>query len=246
MSNLSNKASGAGRPSLMSTPPAPSTAPNLRAGSMPTRVLADLGGQKTSYRRSAVAALLVLGAIGVAAGSVYWAQLSFKPSATSAVQLASAAPAEARAPANAAAASAAPTPAPVPAADAAAAPAEVSAAKIVTAEAAPAAAATTRPAATETPPPATSTSGTTPPAPDKSAQPAPRKAQPEKARAVATAKASSKPVAVATAKPRPKNQRVADGNTKRNETAKRADPDTDLLAAMLRRSGSPQASASPP
>lgn len=266
MNDTNQKAPGASRPSLMSAAPAASTTHDFPGGptSPPTRVLADLGGSTSTQRTKTAVATLVSGVIVVAAGGIYWASthssnVTLAVNQTSPAQLAASA-LPARAPSDALLTSNAAAPAPTPAA----APEPVTtAARIVIDDtvankvAPPVADAPAVAVAAAAIPPASPVASVAPPAAKAKTRRAANvavasnrtaaapTAKREKTR-TASAKSPGKPTAVAANKPRSNNQAVASNQTGKNAANKRPDPDTDLLAALLRRGdGQTQASLAP-
>jgi type IV secretory pathway VirB10-like protein len=240
MSNTDHTASKSRQPSLLDTSPGSSTAPEPRNHAEGTRVLADLGGQKPAKRFGGIFPLAG-GVFVLAVGLGFWAMSG--PSKQTAppknIVVAAVTPAPAPPPAP----TAVPAPVPTPAAMAPEASApipapEPNAARIVdeTAAVAPPKAVAPRPAAAKV---AGSKSATT-------ARAAPPKAVAAAAKhsasTVKTAHADaprdkahtrSKPAATAVAR----NARRNEAPTRSASARPGADPDSDLLAALLRRNG---------
>lgn len=254
-----NTGNTAPRPSLMgSAATAPSAMPDTRAALQSTRVLADLGGQKSSTRFKGATAALISGAVLVAAGSAYWAssRLSAPTTLPTAPQIAAAPPA-ANVPASVPAESSKPAPPVVvavatAASPSAAAPTETGAARVIADEGNTAA--NSNPLAAVVPTPATTPAKTrnvaatgahsSEPAKPSSVRVASAQGEPlrEKPRAAARAATVAKAKdnvksAAAVAKERNASSSRQARSTSAQLASKRADSDTDtdLLAAMLRR-----------
>ena len=252
MNNSENKkptvGNAAHRPSLMGHAADPSAAPDMRAGQSSTRVLADLGGQKSSTSFKGTAAALISGAVVVAAGSVYWASRSSAPAALATAPHLNAAPTVATATVPPAPESPKAAPVVLAAATAASplAVPEAGAARIISDESN--IARSSKPLAAVMPTPAMMPSKARPagasgaPARSLSAESDPfrEKSRPY-VKTATVAKDGPKAAAPATKERTAAPSRLARA-TPAHVASKRADADTDtdLLAAMLRRSGGNQ------
>lgn len=247
MNNLENKLPTTGnvgsRPSLMAQTVAASIAPEVGNGQQPTRVLAELGGKQSSTRFVSPAAAMVLSAVVVATGAAYWVGSRVNASSSAAEPYVVAPPPAATARTERAATTASPSvelpdggAAKIIAGDIAAAadlPTTVTSVAVAAPEKAqPRAAAETRPRERVKSAFIASTRDKTPH----------QKARPVASTAtVAAARSRSKPIAAATKTRSGSSPRLARATTS-PIVSKRARPDTDteLLAAMLRRSGGEQ------
>lgn len=236
MSNMQRHAPHTGRPSLMgaSSNTSASSVPDTGGSSEPLRVLADLGGQKTSSRLGATALALVCCVAVCAASGIYWASSHRDTAKAPAAEAATAAP-----PKEIAKASSPPSVPSIPAPEISPARVVVDEPSLVTAK--PLAVA----AADAAPSPLVAANAVVHRDITAAATPVPaklgRKVAESAPRVAPSATAKAKPVtsqpAIAAAKTRNTAQRQARANPNVEAASSRTDPDTDLLAAMLRRNG---------